>query len=363
VARATDTVARLGGDEFAILMPDVTEDDALAVARRALQALRDPFTVGDLAVWAGASIGVCFGRRGQSADLLLRYADTALYTAKAHGRGNVQVFRPQMQHAARDRLQVASELGVAITQRQLRVHYQPIVQFSGGLVIGVEALVRWMHPRRGLLLPGEFLAVAQDSRHIVALGRWMLHTAIGQLAAWREYLPGSAFQLHVNLSPVELRWPGLTDFVRDTLLQHAVAADRLALEVSETALMTDDVGALEALHTLRNWGVGIEIDDFGTGYSPIGYLRRLPIDTVKVHQSLIRDITTDRQQAEFVGAILRLIEAAGLRAVAEGIQTAGQLTQLHRMGCSYGQGPLFGAPLPAHRMTGLLAGRPVRTRR
>jgi len=334
-------------------MPDATEDDALRVAERALKELQSPLTVGDRAVWAGASIGLCFGLRGQSADNLLRDADTAMYAAKASGRGNIQVFRPDMHHAARERLQVASELGPAIANRELELYYQPIVELESGRIIGAEALVRWAHPERGLLLPLDFMTVAEDSGHIIELGHWVVQAGIAQLQNWTVQFP-QPFQLHVNLSPVEVRWPGVARFIRETLGEHAVMPDRLALEISETGLMTGDVAGLEALMELSALGVGIEIDDFGTGYSSISYLRRLPIDTVKVDQSLIREIATDRQQVIFVGAILRLIESVGLRCIVEGIETIDQMDQLRRLGCHYGQGHFFSTAVPAAELTRLL---------
>jgi diguanylate cyclase (GGDEF)-like protein len=362
VVRETDTVARLGGDEFAILMPDTAEYDAMRVAERALKELHSPFTVGDRAVWAGASIGLCLGVYGQTSDHLLRDADTAMYAAKAKGRGNIQVFKPEMHEAARERLNVASELGVAIAQGGLNLHYQPIVELASGRIIGAEALVRWAHSDRGLLMPAEFLQVAEDSGRIIELGHWVVQAAIAQLRVWTESFPNAPFQLHVNLSPVEVRWPGMAQFIRDALDQHGVDPNRLALEISETGLMTGDVGGMEALLTLKRLGVGVEIDDFGTGYSSISYLRRLPIDTVKVDQSLIRDIASDGQQVTFVSAILRLIESVGLRTVVEGVETAKQRDQLQRLGCVYAQGYFFSEPVPAEQMTALLNRQQFRAR-
>ena len=248
-------------------------------------------------------------------------------------------------------------MGVAITEGQLTLRYQPVVQLATGRVVGAEALVRWRHPRRGLLPPADFISVAEDSGHIIELGHWVLQAAVAQLRSWQRHLPVSSFQLHVNLSPVEVRWPGLARFVADTLAQHRIPPHQLALEISETGLMTGDVGGLEALMALQELGVGIEIDDFGTGYSSISYLRRLPIDTVKVDQSLIRDIATDARQATFVGAILRLIESVQLRAVVEGVESLPQLEQLLGLGCVYGQGHLFSEPIPADDMTRLLTDR------
>ncbi|WP_395725504.1 putative bifunctional diguanylate cyclase/phosphodiesterase [Nakamurella sp.] len=346
VVRDTDTVARLGGDEFAILLPDIDEVQALRIAERALAELQKPFAVGDRAVWPAASIGICFGTRGQSADLLLRDADTAMYAAKASGKGTVQVFRPEMHHAARARLQIASELGSAVAQDQLRLMYQPIVDLRSGVPVGAEALVRWQHPTRGLLQPVDFIGVAESSGHIVDIGHWVLRTAIAELEHWPDRPSRESFKVHVNLLPVEVRWPGLAELVADTLREHAVPAGQLVLEISETGLMTGDIGDLEALLALRRLGSAIAIDDFGTGYSSISYLRRLPIDSVKVDQSLIADITTDPTQVRFVGAILQLIEAAGLAAVVEGIESVEQMNRLTELGCRYGQGFLFGRPVP-----------------
>ncbi len=362
VVRETDTVARLGGDEFAILTPDSSEDDALRVAERALKELQRPFSVGDRAVWAGASIGLCFGLRGQSAEHLLRDADTAMYAAKANGRGNIQVFRAEMHHAARERLQVASELGSAIPQGELVLYYQPVVELSNRRIIGAEALVRWRHPIRGLLQPTDFITIAEDSGHIIELGHWVVAAAIRQLRVWSLQFPEQPFQLHVNLSPVEVRWPGMAEFIRETLDLNGVDPHRLALEISETGLMTGDVIGLDALIKLKDLGVGIEIDDFGTGYSSISYLRRLPIDTVKVDQSLIRTIANDSQQVAFVAAILRLVESVGLRTVVEGIETSEQMVQLQQIGCVYGQGYYFSEPIVADRMTHLLSDQQIKSR-
>ena len=347
VVRDVDTVARLGGDEFAILLPGIGEDQALRIAERALAALQEPFTVSDRAVWTGASIGVCFGTRGQDPQLILQDADTAMYAAKAGGRGRVQVFRPEMHHAARARLQVASELGAAVEQGELRVEFQPINSLTTGAVVGAEALIRWEHPTRGRLIPGEFIAVAEDSGQIVEVGHWILRAVIRQLADWRELLADNPFRMHVNLSPVEVRWPGLAGFVAECLQRYGVPPQRLMLEIPESVLASGDVTGIDSLVALRRLGVGVAIDDFGTGYSSISYLRRLPIDTVKVDPSIIADLAADEAQVRFVGAILRLIEAAGLEAIVEGIETQSQLDLLIGLGCRYGQGYLLGRPAPA----------------
>ncbi len=357
VVRETDTVARLGGDEFAILMPEATEDDALRVAERALTELHKPIDVSDRVVWTGASIGLCFALRGQSADNLLRDADTAMYAAKAKGRGNIQVFRPEMHLAASERLRVASELGIALIEDQLELHYQPVVELHTGRMVGAEALVRWNHPVRGLLMPAAFLSIAEDSGRIIELGHWVLRTVIGDLQRWAEVLPDNGFALSVNLSPIEIRWTGFADFIEATLADHGVAPHRLRLEISETDVMTGDAAGLEALVRLRNLGVGVEIDDFGTGYSSIGFLQRLPIDTVKVDRSLIEDIATESGQLAFVGAVLQLITSVGLRAVVEGIETAEQKHLLQHLGFRFGQGYVFGSPLHDLELAELLVSK------
>ena len=260
------------------------------------------------------------------------------------GKANVQVFRPEMHHAARERLQLASEMASAIAGDELRLDV-PAHRRAGfrrhRRRRGAAALAA-SGPRRAQ--PQEFIPIAEDSGLIVELGHWVVQAAVAQLRSWRRGLPRQ-FQLHINLSPTEVRWPGLADFVRTVLADADVPAARLALEISETGLMTGDVGALEALLALREMGVGVAIDDFGTGYSSISYLRRLPIDMVKVDRTLVADICADPAQVAFVGAILRLIAAAGLRAVVEGIETSEQLDELRRLGGAVGQGMLLSPPL------------------
>ncbi len=358
VVRQTDTVARLGGDEFAIVMPDATEDDALRVAERALKELQAPVWVGDRPVWAGASIGLCFGRGSQDGEDLLRDADTAMYAAKKLGRGNIQIFRAEMHLAALRRLQVASELVTAMAENQLELQYQPIIDLRAGIVIGAEALVRWTHPERGELLPEDFIPIAEDSGHMIELGHWVINEAVRALKDWSEQLPPT-FRVHINLSPVEMRWAGAADYVRQTLEKYDVPPVRLAVEISETATMTGDVAILENLLALSKLSVGVGIDGFGTGYSAISYLRRLPIDTVKLDRSIIADIAVDSQQSIFVTALLHLIESVQLRAIAEGIETAEQLDCLRDLGCDYGQGYYYSRPVGADEMRKMLSTAPM----
>jgi diguanylate cyclase (GGDEF)-like protein len=360
VVRETDTVARLGGDEFAIVMPDATEEDALRVAERALRELQAPVWVADRPVWAGASIGLCFGRDGQKAEDLLRDADTAMYAAKNLGRGNIQVFKPEMHMAARWRLQVASELVLAMAENQLELHYQPIFDLREGVIVGAEAFVRWSHPERGLLMPSEFIPVAEDSGHMIELGQWVVEQAIRTLQQWGKLLP-EGFRVHINLSPVEIRWVGAAEYIRETLDRHQVPPHQLAVEISETAMMTGDVAILENLLTLSKLSVGVGIDDFGIGYSSISYLRNLPIDTVKLDRSLIADLAYDPQQRSFLTALLHLIESVQLKPIAEGIETAEQCQQLQELGCEFGQGHYYSQPVNAEEM-GLMLSAPLTER-
>ncbi len=356
VVRPMDTVARLGGDEFAVVLPDSTEEEAVQVAAEALEVLKEPLSVHGRSVWALASIGIRRAEAGETAELLLRDADTAMYEAKTSGRGRALLYRPAMHHAVQRRLRVVSELGSAIHNGQLRLTYQPIVELETERTSGVEALVRWHHPHRGLIMPDEFIQVAEDSGLVVDLGHWVSEIALAQLAQWEKLLGNNPdFRVHLNVSPVELRRPGLSEFLRETLDKHGVPTRRLALEISETALMSDDVGGLEALRGLESLGASLEIDDFGTGYSSIAYLRRLPIDTVKVDRSLIVDIPADTEQSRFVGAILQLIKSVGLNAVVEGVETRKQAELLKGLGCTHAQGYFFGRPMSGEYMTQRLA--------
>ncbi|HEX2704906.1 MAG TPA: EAL domain-containing protein [Candidatus Lustribacter sp.] len=355
VARRTDTVARFGGDEFAILITDATSDAALRIAERALDVLRRPMRVGDQLTSAGASIGVCFGSRGKTPDSLLRDADTAMYAAKTRGRNNVQVFKPEMHAAALARVQIADELHTALRTHELTVHFQPLVDLASARVVGAEALVRWNHPRRGLVRPVEFVPVAEETGLIVEIGQRVTVEAIRQLAKWqKELVLPESFRLHVNVSPVEFRRASFAPFVRETLQRYGVPAASLVLEITENGLMTDEGEIAQTLHDLRSGGVGLAIDDFGTGYSSISYLRRLPVDSVKIDRSLVEGVDTDPQQRNLVAAVVALIDAVNLTPIAEGVETAGQATSLQALGCVYGQGYHFSRPVSAGEMTGLL---------
>lgn len=355
VVRETDTIGRLGGDEFAVVLPDTTEGEAMRVARRALLALQVPVSVDGREVAVTASIGLRFGLRGQDGETLLRDADMAMYRAKAAGKSNVQVFEPSMHHAAQQRMELLAELSGAIERDELCLHYQPIVRLADERIVGAEALLRWEHSRDGTIFPGSFIALAEESGLIADLGKWTLDTAVRTLHDWLAELPDAhPFMLHVNVSPTELRRPGLVEFVRSTLAEHRVPARRLALEMTEQALRSDDPTVLQTLHELRGLGIDIQVDDFGAGVSPLASLQDIPVDTVKIDRGTIARIGDDATQRRFARAMLELVGAVGLGTVIEGIETAEQLAQMRSWGATTGQGYFFGWPVPEHSLIALV---------
>jgi len=355
VVREIDTVARLGGDEFAVVISHATVDQVVDVATRIQQALQRPVQAGAQQCWVGTSIGIRLAEPNLSAETLLRDADTAMYVAKGRGRGGIEFFESTMHATALRRVRLAEELRAAITEGQLQMRYQPIVELGSGRIAGVEALVRWQHPVRGLLNPDQFISVAEDTGLVVPLDGWVLETAVAQVAKWRATVLGTRdFGMHVNISPLELRSPAFADDVLERLGRAGAAADDLMLEVTETQLLGEDAQTARALEKLRAAGVGVAIDDFGSGYSSIGYMRRQFVDTIKIDRSLITDLDTDPQQHRVAAAILGLVEAFGLTAVAEGVETPAQAARLHALGCRYGQGFLWGRPVRTRTMTDLL---------
>lgn len=352
--RETDTVARLGGDEFAILVPNANEDDVRAIAHRVLRSLQRSITVGSASVWAMGSIGVSIGSEGDTAATLQRDADVAMYVAKSRGRNNVQLFVPSMLEATQERSRTAAELRSGLETGQLSLYYQPVIALATGRIIGLEALVRWRHPERGMVLPDTFIPLAEETGLIVDIGRWALAEALPQLKAWNAVVPGMQdVKLHVNLSAAELLRKDLLDDVAGTLTRCGIAPAQLVFEITETVLMTRETEEAQVLAKLSGLGVGLQIDDFGTGYSSISYLRSLPADTVKVDQSLIKGIDADQGQRDFVAAVLQLIRSAGLQAIVEGIETSGEAARLRELGCVYGQGFHFSRPVPADAVVSL----------
>ncbi|MEA2717812.1 MAG: hypothetical protein QOI99_2129 [Actinomycetota bacterium] len=371
--RPGDTLARMGGDEFAMLCEDVSgRDEAAALARGALEAFEShfPVTAPGLDVAAGGgpgpfvpsdfaitvSVGVALAAGDESdPDLLLRDADVAMYRAKQRGRGRFEVFDEAMRSDAVDRLSVENDLRRAIRQGQLRLFYQPIVHIDTGQIAGFEALVRWQHPVRGLLSPADFIPPAEDTGLIVPLGRCVLGEACLQAAAWqRRRGAHQPLRISVNVSAKQLQFPGWAAEVAATLAETGLEPSHLVLEITESVLMEDAAASSAPLEELRRLGVRVAIDDFGTGYSSLGYLRRLPVDILKIDKSFIDGVAKGPHESALARAVVKLARTLGLDAVAEGVTDRRQLAELRRLRCPYGQGYYFSRPQPPEVVAELL---------
>ena len=343
--RAADTAARLGGDEFAVLLEDlVSTHEAVRVAERIIGELEAPIAVAGREVFVGASIGVATGAYG--ADDLLSHADVAMYRAKAQGKGRYAMFEAGMQAEVIDRLELEADLQRAIDRGELEVFYQPIIALGTGEMAGHEALVRWRHPTRGLMVPESFIPVAEETGLVVALGRFVLCEATRQAAEWAA-TPGTELSMNVNLSGRQLEDPALLDDVTAILRETGLPAARLVLEITETVLMHDTESTIERLRALRALGVRLAVDDFGTGYSSLRYLNRFPLDVLKMAKPFVDGLGSKEENPALARAIIDLGSSLGLSIVAEGIERSAQLAQLRRLGCPMGQGYWFGRPLPA----------------
>jgi diguanylate cyclase (GGDEF)-like protein/PAS domain S-box-containing protein len=358
--RASDTVARLGGDEFAILLED--EGDAAratTVADRMLQGLAAPFEVQGREVFARASIGIAISDGAASnTDELIRNADTAMYAAKAAGKARYEFFHPVMHTRALLQFEVQADLQGALDREEFAVHYQPIIDFATGSTTGVEALVRWHHPTRGLLQPIEFIGVAEESGLIVPLGKWVLAEACRQTAKWRaEHAVASGFTVAVNLSTRQLLEPDLVPQVQQILEESGLEPSALILEITEGSLMQDVGTTALKLHRLKELGLRLAIDDFGTGSSSLAYLRQFPMDLLKIDKSFVDQVTTvESEGPALIRAIIELAHTFHLQTVAEGIEANAQLDELRLAGCHSGQGFLFAKPLSSDAMEAYFRG-------
>ncbi|MEA2305108.1 MAG: hypothetical protein QOH43_2388 [Solirubrobacteraceae bacterium] len=352
--RGGDTAARLGGDEFAILLEELEGPEvAEAVAGRVLEALAEPVLIRGREVFARASIGIA--RSGPGVGDLLRSADAAMYRAKADGRGRLAVFEPAMQQAAVDKLDLETDLQRAVERGELEVHYQPIFSLREGELVGFEALVRWRHPEKGLIPPGSFIPLAEETGLIDAIGRHVLYEACRQAAAWRVAHPVARLAtMSVNLSVRQLDQPGLVDDVAGALAKARLPPSCLLLEITETMLMGDTDQVVARLDALKSLGVRLAIDDFGTGYSSLRYLRRFPLDVLKMAKPFVDGLAAGSRDDALAGAIVDLGANLGLDVIAEGIEIVEQADRLGALGCGYGQGFHFARPLPALQSAALL---------
>jgi diguanylate cyclase (GGDEF)-like protein/PAS domain S-box-containing protein len=347
--RPQDTVARLAGDEFVVLCPNTTAAAAVATATRLQQVLGAPFPVLGTELTVAAAIGVATATTACTAESLLRDADAAMYAAKEAGPGRVEVFDTALGVRTYSRLQRVTELAAAISTGQLRLHYQPVLTLPDRVPVGREALVRWEHPTRGLLAPGEFISLAEDAGLVYELGAWVLEAAVAD-AARRIAAGAPAPRTWVNVSAHELTHPDFLPAVRTTLARHQVPGEVMGVEITESVLMADVDHAHRTLSALRELGMGVAVDDFGTGYSSLSYLARFPVDIVKIDATFVAGVSDPHRRREsfaVISAVISLAHTLDLQVVAEGIETTAQAETLHGLGCDHGQGFLLGRPTPS----------------
>jgi diguanylate cyclase (GGDEF)-like protein/PAS domain S-box-containing protein len=349
--RANDTVARLGGDEFAFLIE--SEMGGTDVAARLLEALSLPFEVAGREVCTSASVGISSGSGASDRDELLRQADTAMYAAKRTGRGRFAEYDPEMHRLVATRLELEADLGRALKRGQLRLAYQPTVEVSTGVVLGFEALLRWQHHERGLVSPADFIPVAEDCGAIVPIGRWVLHEACRQAAAWQT--PERPISISVNVSTVQLRAGTVVADVDAALAASGLDPHCLVVELTESVVLDDGPTLVDVLHRLRSIGVRVAIDDFGTGYSSLSYLQRLPVDILKVDKTFVDHLDeAGESNTALVRAIMELASMLSADTVAEGVERAGQAAVLESLGCHVAQGYYFAKPLGSLAATALI---------
>lgn len=352
-----DALARVGGDEFYVILDrDQGERGVALAAQRMLDALAAPFALDGHTVYVSASIGVAlYPEDGATADELLSRADATLHQAKADGRGSLRFFSPEIMLRAKERLSLEAEMRRALERGEFRVHYQPQLHLRERAVTGLEALVRWEHPERGLIAPGAFISLAEESGLIVPLGNWVLREVGRQMRAWIDEGRAPGY-VAVNLCALQLGCEDLVDSVRAVLEANRLAPGRLELEITESCLMADRGRAIATLETLRGMGVRLSIDDFGTGYSSMSYLQHLRVHRLKIDMSFVRDLETNPGNVSIVTAIVALGHSLDLEIVAEGVETPEQLAHLRRLGCDLVQGYLIGRPVPASRALDLRVG-------
>ena len=343
--RPGDVVARLGGDEFGVLIKDADTETATVAATRLRAALGRPYALAGISLHVGASIGIAvFPEHAEDANTLLRHADVAMYEAK-RGRTGHGVYASEGDHHSRDRLELAGEMRHALRNDELTLHYQPVADLATGKLVGVEALVRWRHPERGLLAPGAFLPAIEHTELMRELSRRVLAMAICQAGAW--FRLDRPWRVAANLSATDLLDRSLVDDVSSMLRRYGTPARRLTLEVTESVLMTDPARAMQVLAELRGLGVQLALDDFGTGWSSLTHLQRMPVHEIKIDRSFVAAMATESTSAAIVSSTVDLAHALGLRVVAEGIEDEATWRRLRDVGCDAAQGYHLSRPLPA----------------
>ncbi len=342
--REPDTIARLGGDEFAIIMTGMEKPtDAVALAKRIRESITKPYHLDGHQIVADISIGISLAPiDATEPDQLLKNADMALYGAKGDGRGTYRFFEPEMDARMKARRDLEMDLRNALTNKEFELHYQPLVNLETNEITSFEALLRWHHPRRGLISPADFIPIAEETGLIVPLGEWVLRTACNETANWPNDV-----KVAVNLSPAQLKSRNVVEVVLGALQDSGMSANRLQLEITESVLMHNTFGTLATLHKLRELGVQIAMDDFGTGYSSLSYLRSFPFDKIKIDRSFIQDISNAAEPLAIVHAVAGLAKCLNMVSTAEGVETQQQLETLQNVGCTEMQGYFFSKAKPA----------------
>lgn len=358
--RPGDSPARIGGDEFTILCEDVRgEEGAVAIAGRVTEAMAQPFSLDEGDLFSNASVGVAVAKQGDKTDpeSLIRDADAAMYHAKEKGKGRYELFSQAMHERSSTRLDTDNALHRALERGELLLFYQPEIRLETGKIVAAEALLRWAHPEKGLLEPDFFIPAAEEIGLIFPIGDWVLGEACRQAARWNESYNG-AIVVSVNISARQLSHSELVYTIRDVINASGIDPSHLFLEITESAMMEDADSAISALATLHSLGVGLSVDDFGTGYSSFNYVKHLEVDALKIHRDFVAGVTRDPGDLAIVRAIITLAKSLGLKVVAEGVETAEQMSAIRALGCDLAQGHYFAPPQPADQLAALLGRQP-----
>ncbi len=353
--REGDTLARIGGDEFTLLLPEVnSREDAEFIARKIIKSLKEPFRIDSHELFISTSIGIShYPEDGDTMESLIKHADIAMYSVKGKGKNGFEFYSDNMIDAYSRHLSLENDLRRALDDSQFKIYYQPQINIETNEVFAMEALIRWQHPERGLISPNEFIELAEETRLIKSIGNWILENACAELKRWRD-LGLSNIRIAINVSAIQLEQGNFVNFVLNTLKKYEIPGEMLEIEITENTLMHDTDDGILKLRELSNHGIKIAIDDFGTGYSSLNYLKRLPIDTLKIDQSFVHDMSKSEEDSSIIKAIIAIAKGLNLNIISEGVETQAQLEQLRAWRCKNMQGFLFGRPMPCDKAIDML---------